>query len=199
MSDEPMTLKERLRNPMWVSPPDIVGSASLSVDETRADMDEAANEIERLEKALELRNAEVVDALKWLPCSPPGVETEGQIAALEKMLERASKIGSSRQLNDLIPEMRALLSTSSRGETDSGSLAMTPASLPASDGRPQVAASVVERMILMPDGWGIKIGGRFDGWLMRPDADGGWVSVRKLAQQCPIEYGPAGDALKVTP
>lgn len=149
---------------------DIVGRASLSVDETRADMDEAANEIERLEKALELRNAEVVDALKWLPCPPPGVETEGVVTpddiawakaakidpnaktrpylewrlAIER--EKCAKVCDARFASATGPdfrlaykiaaeEIRALLSTSSRGE-DLSSLAMTPASLPASDGIP---------------------------------------------------------------
>ena len=33
---------------------------------------------------------------------------------------------------------------------------------------------------------GVKVGGRFDGWLMRKHPDGQWVSVRKLESVDPF-------------
>lgn len=82
---DPMTLCERLRNPAWVNPfiPVVlpigqtvtlkVGTPTLILhtDRTRDDMREAANRIEALEAALKVRNAEVVDALKWLKGAEP--------------------------------------------------------------------------------------------------------------------------------
>lgn len=35
------------------------------------------------------------------------------------------------------------------------------------------------------DGYGVCVGGRFDGWLMRKHPDGQWVSVEKLELEAP--------------
>lgn len=48
---EPMTLIERLRNPQWVSGPDFNAPPQLDVEQTRDDMNEAADEIDRLQDA----------------------------------------------------------------------------------------------------------------------------------------------------
>ena len=69
MSDEPMTLIERLRNPCYVGLPG--NAVQLHIDHTRADMSEAATEIENLRKALDLRNQEVVTSLGWLKGQEP--------------------------------------------------------------------------------------------------------------------------------
>ena len=81
MSDEPMTLIERLRNPMWVSPPDIGDAPSLSKVETRADMDAAADRIERLESALKECSASYL--------SPPCTVRESVGHLLEELDRRA--------------------------------------------------------------------------------------------------------------
>jgi len=52
MPDDPMTLIERLRNPQWVHNPTNFLPPVLDVDQTRCDVDEAANEIERLRSAV---------------------------------------------------------------------------------------------------------------------------------------------------
>lgn len=64
--DDRMTLTERLRNPAWITYVDGTSDdVRLHVEYSRAVMDEAAVEIERLRAALDLRNQEVVMAL-WL-------------------------------------------------------------------------------------------------------------------------------------
>lgn len=47
MAEKKMTLVERLRNPAWEP-----GASGLNVEQTRATMTEAANEIESLQEAL---------------------------------------------------------------------------------------------------------------------------------------------------
>jgi hypothetical protein len=48
MAEEPMTLIERLRNPQWVHGPGMNSDAVLDREQTRDDMTEAADTIERL-------------------------------------------------------------------------------------------------------------------------------------------------------
>jgi hypothetical protein len=50
MSNEPMTLIERLRNPAWVHGPGQFDPATLDTDQTVSDMREAAYILERCEK-----------------------------------------------------------------------------------------------------------------------------------------------------
>ena len=45
---------------------------------------------------------------------------------------------------------------------------------------------------------GVKVGGRFDGWLVRKHPDGQWVSVRKLESVDPFEGDPMAELLKQT-
>jgi hypothetical protein len=47
---------------------------------------------------------------------------------------------------------------------------------------------MTERILLLGEGnMGVKVGGRFDGWLMTKHPDGQWVSVRKLEESDPFK------------
>lgn len=45
----------------------------------------------------------------------------------------------------------------------------------------------VPRIVLLGDGTGVCIGGRFDGWLMWKHPDGQWVSKKKLESEDPMD------------
>lgn len=47
-----------------------------------------------------------------------------------------------------------------------------------------------ERILVLDQDLGVKVGGHFDGWLMRRAADGQWVSIRKLPTEDPFSATP---------
>lgn len=52
-----------------------------------------------------------------------------------------------------------------------------------------------EKILVLGDGTGVKVGGKFHGWLMRQHPDGHWVSVRKLDEVDPFD-NPMGRMMK---
>lgn len=55
---------------------------------------------------------------------------------------------------------------------------------------PPVAPVQAERVLVLDHHMGVKVGGRFDGWLMRRHPDGEWVTVRKLPEEDPFKHTP---------
>lgn len=47
-----------------------------------------------------------------------------------------------------------------------------------------------EKILVLDEYLGVKVGGHFDGWLMRRGGDGQWVTVRKLPEEDPFKHTP---------
>lgn len=61
-----------------------------------------------------------------------------------------------------------------------------------------VTDAVLEPCVMvLGDGTGVMVGGRFHGWLMRQHPDGHWVSMRKLETVDPCD-NPLGQMMKST-